>query len=147
MAASAGAAATTDWPDSRYAWFVVALLVLAYAFGVVDRNVIGLLTQSIKADLELSDTELGLIQGLAFCLLFAVAALPVGMLIDRWRRVPVLWLGLLLTSGATFACGLAGGFVSLFFARMCIGAGSSVTNPGSSSIIADYFPPLLRPRA
>lgn len=147
MAASAGAAATTDWPDPRYAWFVVALLVLAYALGVVDRIVIGLLTQSIKADLELSDTELGLIQGLAFSLLFAVAALPVGMLIDRWRRVPVLWLGLLLTSGATLACGLAGGFVSLFFARMCIGAGASVTNPGSSSIIADYFPPLLRPRA
>jgi MFS family permease len=147
MAASAGTAATDGWPDPRYAWCVVALLVLAYAFGVVDRIVIGLLTQSIKADLGLTDTELGLVQGLAFSLLFAAAALPAGMLIDRWRRVPVLWLGLLLTSSATLACSLAGGFVSLFVARMCIGAGSSVTNPGSSSIIADYFPPTLRPRA
>jgi MFS family permease len=147
MVATPGAAATPDWPNPRYGWFVVSLLVLAYAFGVVDRIVIGLLTQSIKADLGLSDTELGLIQGLAFSLFFAVAALPVGMLIDRWRRVPVLWLGLLLTSGATVACGFAGGFLSLFIARMFIGAGSSVTNPGSSSIIADYFPPTLRPRA
>lgn len=147
MAASPGGPVARDWPNPRYAWFVVSLLVLAYAFGVVDRIVIGLLTQSIKTDLGLSDTELGLVQGLAFSLFFSLAALPVGMLIDRWQRVPVLWIGLLVTSAATLACGFAGSFLALFAARMCIGAGSSVTNPGSSSIIADYFPPTLRPRA
>lgn len=147
MAASPGGPVARDWPNPRYAWFVVSLLVLAYAFGVVDRIVIGLLTQSIKTDLGLSDTELGLVQGLAFSLFFSLAALPVGMLIDRWQRVPVLWIGLLVTSAATLACGFAGSFLALFAARMCIGAGSSITNPGSSSIIADYFPPTLRPRA
>jgi MFS family permease len=135
------------WPDARYAWFVVSLLVLAYAFGVVDRIVIGLLTQSIKADLGLSDTELGIIQGFAFSLFYALFALPIGMLVDRWKRVPVLWSGVFIWSAATVACGFAGGFMTLFLARVFVGAGESTTTPGSASIIADYFPPALRPRA
>lgn len=135
------------WPSPRYAWFVVSLLVLAYAFGVVDRIVIGLLTQSIKADLSLSDTELGLIQGLAFSLFYAMFALPVGLLVDRWKRVPVLWSGVLIWSLATVACGFAGGFATLFLARVFVGAGESTTIPGSSSMIADYFPPAERARA
>lgn len=139
--------AAAPWPSPRYAWFVVALLVLAYAFGVVDRIVIGLLTQSIKADLGLSDTELGVIQGFAFSLFYAAFALPVGMLVDRWKRVPVLWMGVFVWSMATVACGFAGGFMTLFLARVFVGAGEATTTPGSSSIIADYFPPTQRPRA
>ena len=135
------------WPNPRYAWFVVSLLVLAYAFGVVDRIVIGLLTQSIKADLALSDTELGLIQGLAFSLFYALFGLPVGLLVDRWKRVPVLWSGVFIWSLATVACGFAGGFATLFLARVFVGAGESTTTPGSSSIISDYFPPAERARA
>ena len=141
------ATAAQPWPNPRYAWFVVSLLVLAYAFGVVDRIVIGLLTQSIKADLSLSDTELGLIQGLAFSLFYAMFALPVGLLVDRWKRVPVLWSGVFIWSLATVACGFAGGFATLFLARVFVGAGESTTTPGSSSMIADYFPPAERARA
>ncbi len=137
----------TPWPSPRYGWFVVFLLVLAYAFGVVDRIVIGLLTQPIKADLQLSDTELGLIQGFAFSLFYAMFALPVGLLVDRWKRVPVLWGGVLIWSVATVTCGLAGTFMTLFLARVFVGAGESTTTPASSSIIADYFPPSLRARA
>ncbi len=137
----------TPWPDPRYGWFVVSLLVLAYAFGVVDRIVIGLLTQPIKADLALSDTELGLIQGFAFSLFYAAFALPVGLLVDRWRRVPVLWGGVLIWSIATVTCGLAGTFLTLFLARVFVGAGESTTTPASSSIIADYFPPAQRAKA
>lgn len=141
------AAPALPWPNPRYAWFVVSLLVLAYAFGVVDRIVIGLLTQSIKADLSLSDTELGLIQGLAFSLFYALFGLPVGLLVDRWKRVPVLWSGVFIWSLATVACGFAGGFATLFLARVFVGAGESTTTPGSSSIISDYFPPAERARA
>lgn len=137
----------TPWPSPRYGWFVVFLLVLAYAFGVVDRIVIGLLTQPIKADLGLSDTELGLIQGFAFSLFYALFALPVGLLVDRWRRVPVLWGGVLIWSIATVTCGLAGTFLTLFLARVFVGAGESTTTPASSSIIADYFPPAQRAKA
>ncbi len=137
----------TPWPAPGYAWFVVFLLVLAYAFGVVDRIVIGLLTQPIKADLQLSDTELGVIQGFAFSLFYALFALPVGLLVDRWRRVPVLWGGVLLWSLATVACGFAGTFAMLFLARIFVGAGEATTTPASSSIIADYFPPAQRAKA
>lgn len=146
-AGPAAAAADTPWPRPAYAWYVVALLVIAYAFGVVDRIIIGLLVPAIKADLQLSDTEIGIVQGLAFAVFYTVFTLPVGMLIDRWKRVPVVWLGVFLWSAATVACGLAKSFWGLFFARVMVGAGESTTTPGSSSLIADYFPPQQRPRA
>ena len=144
-----GDPAVTDkpWPRPAYAWYVVTLLLLAYASGVIDRIVIGLLVEPIKADLQLSDTEMGVIQGLAFALFYTLFTLPVGLLIDRWRRVPVLWLGIAIWSAATVLAGFARSFWTLFAARVAVGAGEATTTPGSSSIIADYFPPTSRPRA
>jgi MFS family permease len=142
-----GAPEPAPWPNPVYAWYVVALLLLAYAFGVVDRIVMGLLVKPIKADLGLSDTEIGNIQGLAFALFNILFTLPLGVLVDRWKRVPVVWAGLALWSFATMACGLAKSYGSLFAARVVMGAGEATTNPGSSSLIADHFPPLQRPRA
>jgi MFS family permease len=141
------AAPQVPWPRPAYAWYAVTLLMLAYALGVVDRIVIGLLVDPIKADLGLTNTQMGVIQGLAFGLFYACFALPVGFIVDRWKRVPVLWMGLLLWSCATMACGLAGSFAALFAARVAIGAGESSTTPGSSSLIADYFPPAQRAKA
>jgi len=123
------------------------LLMLAYAFGVVDRIVMGLLVKPIKAELSLTDTEIGNIQGLAFALFNCLFTLPLGLLIDRWKRSPVVWSGLALWSLATVACGLARSFGGLFAARVVMGAGEATTTPGSASLIADYFPPLVRPRA
>lgn len=140
-------AATTPWPKPAYGWYVVTLLMLGYALGVVDRIVIGLLVDPIKTDLALTNTEMGVIQGLAFGLFYACFALPVGMVVDRWKRVPVLWIGLGLWSVATVACGFAGSFAALFAARVAIGAGESTTTPGSSSLIADCFPPEQRAKA
>jgi MFS family permease len=144
---SAPAPAAVPWPRPAYAWYAVVLLMLAYALGVVDRIVIGLLVDPIKTDLGLSNTQMGVIQGLAFGLFYACFALPVGLLVDRWKRVPVLWIGLLLWSCATMACGLAGSFAALFAARVAIGAGESTTTPGSSSLIADFFAPEQRAKA
>lgn len=145
--ASADNSGTHDWPKPAYAWYVVALLVLAYASGVVDRIIIGLLVEPIKNDLQLSDTQIGLIQGLAFALFYSLFTVPVGLLIDRWRRVPVLWMGIAIWSAATIAAGLARSFWTLFTARVMVGAGEATTMPGSSSVISDYFPPKSRPRA
>ncbi len=139
--------ADQNWPNPAYSWYVVALLVLAYASGVVDRIVIGLLVEPIKNDLQLSDAEMGIIQGFAFAVFYSLFTLPVGLLIDRWRRVPVLWIGIAVWSAATVAAGFARSFWSLFAARVVVGAGEATTTPGSSSVIADYFPPQLRPRA
>ena len=138
---------TQPWPKPAYAWFVVALLLLAYASAIVDRIIVGLLVEPIKADLGLSDTEIGVIQGLAFAVFYSLFTLPIGLLIDRWRRVPVLWLGIAVWSAATVAAGFARSFWSLFAARVVVGAGESTTTPASSSIIADYFPAQTRPRA
>ncbi len=135
------------WPRPAYSWYVVALLVLAYASGVVDRIVIGLLVEPIKNDLNLSDSEIGIIQGFAFAVFYSLFTLPVGLLIDRWRRVPVLWMGIAVWSTATIAAGFSRSFWSLFAARVAVGAGEATTTPGSSSVIADYFPPQQRPRA
>ena len=121
--------------------------LLSYALGVVDRNVIGLLVPFLKADLDLTDTEAAMVMGPAFAIFFAVAALPIGFLVDRWRRVPVIWGGLLIWSLATISCGFAGSFVGLFLARLLVGAGEASTTPASASTIADTFPPVQRPKA
>ena len=84
--------AEKPWPNRAYAWYVVALLVISYASGVVDRIVIGLLVKPIKEDLNLSDTEIGIIQGLAFALFYSLFTLPIGFLVDRWSRKAVVWV-------------------------------------------------------
>jgi MFS family permease len=135
------------WPNPVYAWYVVALLVISYASGVVDRIVLGLLVQPIKADLNLSDTQIGIIQGLAFALFYSIFTLPVGFLIDRWKRMPVIWGGSFVWSMATISGGFANSFWGLFASRVVMGAGEATITPGSGSLIADYFPPKKRPRA
>jgi len=139
--------AQQPWPKPAYAWYAVALLVMSYALGVVDRIVIGLLVKPIKEDLQLTDTEIGIIQGLAFALFYSLFTLPVGYLVDRWRRVPVVWGGLAIWSLATMAGGFAKSFWGLFGSRVVMGAGEATTTPASASLIADYFPPERRARA
>jgi MFS family permease len=139
--------AEKPWPNRIYAWYVVALLVLSYASGVVDRIVIGLLVKPIKEDLNLSDTEIGIIQGLAFALFYSLFTLPIGFLVDRWSRKAVVWGGSFVWSCGTIAGGLSNSFWSLFGSRVVMGAGEATITPGSSSLIADYFPPKDRPRA
>lgn len=135
------------WPKPAYAWYVVVLLVLSYALGVVDRIVIGLLVNPIKEDLNLTDTQIGIIQGLAFALFYSLFTLPVGYLVDRWKRVPVIWGGLAIWSVATMAGAFSRSFWGLFSSRVVMGAGEATTTPASASLIADYFPPEKRARA
>lgn len=138
---------TEAWPKPAYAWYVVVLLVLSYALGVVDRIVIGLLVNPIKEDLNLTDTQIGIIQGLAFALFYSLFTLPVGYLVDRWKRVPVIWSGLAIWSVATMAGAFSRSFWGLFSSRVVMGAGEATTTPASASLIADYFPPEKRARA
>jgi len=125
----------------------VALLVLTYAFAIIDRVAIGLLVEPIKADLKISDTEMGLLQGLAFALFYSLFGFPLGFLVDRWRRVRVLALSLTTWSLATVGCGLASSFSALFVSRTLVGAGEAGVTPASSSLIADLFPPSQRAKA
>lgn len=140
-------AEAVSWPNTRYAWYVLFLLILVYAIATLDRVVIGLLVDSMQRDLGLSDTGISLLIGLAFALFYTVLGLPMGILVDRYRRVPIMVCSLLLFSLATATFGVASTFVGLFIARLFVGAGEAAVTPTMSSLIADYFRPELRAKA
>ena len=126
---------------SGHAWYVVAALLTVSILGYVDRLILSFLIEPIKHDLALTDTEVGLIAGLAFALLYVFAGLPIGRLIDTRRRVTVLSVCVLIWSVATAASGLAASFLSLFIARVGVGAGEAAVGPAAVSLVGDYFPP------
>jgi MFS family permease len=135
------------WPRRSYAWYVLSLLTLAYALAILDRVSIALLIEPLKAALSINDTQFGLLQGMAFSIVYSVLGLPLGMLSDRRRRVTLLFGGLMLWSAATIGCSFASNFHELFVARMLVGVGEAALVPVATSLIADYFEPDIRPKA
>jgi MFS family permease len=107
----------------------------------VDRQIINLLVEDIKADLKLSDTQISLLQGLAFALFYGVMAIPLGRLADRGPRNLVITIGIVVWTIAAAACGLARTFWQLFFARMLVGVGEATLTPAGFSMLADLFRP------
>jgi MFS family permease len=136
-----------DYPGKAYAAYVVATLFLAWLMSYADRQIIGLLVPSLKQSLHLSDTQVSLLQGMAFALVYAFAGLPLGRLADRTVRRNLIAGGLAVWSLATIACGLATSFWHLFAARMCVGLGEACLAPAVASMVADYFRPHHRARA
>lgn len=126
---------------TQRAWFLLALLALAYMLSLIDRMVLGILTEPIRKSLGLSDTALSLLQGLAFLMFYSVAGLPLGMLADRVSRVKLIGVGLIVWSLATGSCGLATGFGALFAARMLVGVGEASLSPAAYSLVTSSFPP------
>jgi len=131
-------------PTRAYRGYVLVLLVAVGIVGWVDRNVFAVLLESIKLDLGLSDTELGLLGGAAFGVFYAAVGLPVAWLADRTNRSLLLAAALGLWSLMTAACGLATSFATLFVARMGVGIGEAGGSPPSQSLVSDYFPPERR---
>jgi MFS family permease len=130
-----------------YRYYVLALLVLVYTFNFLDRQILGILASSIKKDLNLTDTDLGLMGGLAFAVFYTVLGIPIAWLADRYSRVGIMAVALTVWSGFTAACGLAGGFWQLFLMRMGVGVGEAGGVAPAYSLISDYFPPAQRARA
>jgi MFS family permease len=120
------------------------MLTVAYVFSYVDRYVLGLLIQPIKADLGLSDEAIGWLIGPAFAVFYATMGLPLGWLVDRKRRSWLIAAGVAVWSLATAASGLARSFAHLFAARMTVGIGEAVLSPAAFSMIGDSFPPERR---
>ncbi len=137
-------AQTQLYPSSSSAWFLVAMLTAAYVLSYVDRSIIGLLIEPIKADLNLTDEDIGYILGPAFAIIYVGAGLPLGWLVDRKRRTWIVAAGVLIWSLATAVSGLARNFWQLFLARMTVGAGEAVLSPSAMSMISDSFPPEKR---
>lgn len=123
------------------------MLLLAYVFNFVDRQIVGILAPAIKADLALTDTQLGLLGGLAFALLYTTLGIPVARLADRASRVWIITASLAVWSAFTAACGLATGFPQLFLARLGVGVGEAGGTAPAYSLIADYYPRAQRARA
>ena len=136
-----------SWPGAAYAWYVVVLLTLAYILSYLDRWVLALLVEMIKADLQLSDTQMGLLMGTAFALFYATMGIPLGWLADRFSRRTLIGIGITLWCGATAAAGLARNYAQLFTARMLVGVGEATLSPCALSLITDYFAPHRRGRA
>lgn len=119
---------------------LVFVLFLASLLNFADRSVFSALAQTIKADLKLSDLQLGLLQGLVFALLYAIAGLPIGRLAERRSRTGIIALATVVWSAATFATGLAAGFVHLALARLIVGLGEAGFTPPAASLVADVVP-------
>lgn len=124
----------------RYAWYVVLVLMVAYTLSFIDRQILSLLVQPVKAELQISDTQIGLLQGLAFALFYTILGLPMGWIVDRYNRRNLIVAGISLWSVMTALCGAAGNFGMLFLARMGVGVGEATLSPAALSIITDYFP-------
>jgi MFS family permease len=124
----------------KYAWYVVAVLTGCYTLSFVDRQILSLLVRPIKQDLALNDTQIGLLQGLAFAVFYTLCGLPIGRIADQHTRKNVIAVGILLWSLFTSTCSIARGFAYLFLARMGVGIGEATLNPSAFSLISDYFP-------
>jgi MFS family permease len=121
------------------AWYAVAMLTVLYIVSYIDRQILNLLIEPIKADLSLSDTQVSLLQGLAFALFYSLLGVPVGRLADEHNRCRIITIGLVLWSIMTALCGFARNFTQLFLARVGVGVGESTLHPAAYSIIGDYF--------
>jgi predicted MFS family arabinose efflux permease len=126
---------------------VLSLLLVAYIFNFLDRQILGILAQPIKTDLHLTDTQFGAVGGLAFALLYSVLGIPLAYLADKTSRSGVVAASLALWSGFTALCGTAHGYGQLFLYRLGVGIGEAGGVAPSYALIADYFPPERRARA
>lgn len=132
------------YPRPAYAWYVCAILLLAYILSFLDRTIVSLLVVPIEHDLHIGDTEVSLLQGFSFAIFYALLGLPIARLIDARRRRTVIAAGILIWSVMTAGCGLANRFWHLFLTRVGVGAGEATLLPGANSLLADYFPPHRR---
>ena len=136
-----------DTAPSPRANIVLGLLLLAYIFNFLDRQILGILLEPIKADLQFTDSELGVLTGPAFALVYSLVGVPLAVLADRTSRSGVITAALAAWSGFTALCGVAANFWQLFLFRLGVGLGEAGGVAPSYALIADYFPKERRGRA
>lgn len=127
-------------PSVAYRNYVLCILTLVYAFNFIDRQIIGILSPFIKADLGLDDAQLGWLKGIYFALLYTIVGIPIAWLADRYSRVNIISISLTLWSGFTAVSGLATNFLQLAIARIGVGIGEAGGSPPAHSMISDLFP-------
>jgi predicted MFS family arabinose efflux permease len=133
--------------SSAYRNYVLAMLTLVYVFNFIDRQLLVILQESIKKDLDLSDTQLGLLSGFTFAIFYVTMGIPIARLADQRNRRNIVAISLSLWSVMTALSGLAQNFVQLLLARIGVGVGEAGGSPPAHAMISDYFPPEKRATA
>lgn len=136
-----------DKPVPAYSWYALSVLVLIYVLNFVDRNIISILAEDIKADLGLRDDQIGFLYGTAFGVFYALFGIPLGKLADNWHRVRLMTAGLAIWSAFTALSGFAKNFATLSVARIGVGVGEATASPSAYSLISDWFPKKMRATA
>jgi MFS family permease len=133
--------------SNGYKATVLGLLLATYTFNFIDRTIIATIGQAIKVDLKLTDTQLGLLGGLYFALLYTLLGIPIARMAERWNRVTIISVSLVIWSGFTALCGSASSFAQLALYRFGVGVGEAGCSPPSHSLISDYYEPKKRASA
>jgi MFS family permease len=130
-----------------YRTLVLILLTLVYVMSFIDRQIIGILSPFIKAEMGFSDAQLGWLKGFAFALLYCLVGIPIAWLADRYNRTRIVTISLMFWSAFTALTGMAGNFLHMFLARVGVGIGEAGGSPPSHSIISDLYPKEQRASA
>lgn len=139
--------AADNQPVPAYSWYALSVLVLIYVLNFIDRQILSILANDIKADLGVDDAYLGFLYGTAFAIFYALFGIPLGKLADSWKRVRLMTIGLSLWSAMTAMSGFARDATTLTVARIGVGVGEATASPSAYSLISDWFPARLRATA
>src|SRR5271157_4392433 len=136
--------ADRPYPSTAWAWYTVAILLCAYIFSFIDRQILNLLVAPVRRDLSITDTEMSLLIGFSFAVFYSVLGLPFGRLADSISRPKLIIAGMFTWSLMTGGCGLISSYGQLFLLRMGLGIGEATLSPAAYSMISDSFPPEKR---
>jgi len=132
---------------SAYAWYVVVVLQIALIFSFMDRQILSLLVEPIRHDLQISDTQISLLQGASFAIFYTLMGFPIGWMVDQRNRRNIIAVGVTLWSLMTALCGITQSYLQLLLARVGVAVGEASVGPSAYSLISDYFPPNRRATA
>ena len=130
---------TPERPTMAYAWYALGVMTLVYTVSFVDRQILSILAEKIKRDLDLDDAQLGFLYGTAFAIFYTIFGIPLGRLADRWYRGRLMALGLAVWSAMTALSGFASTYGQLAAARVGVGVGEASASPAAFSMLASYF--------
>ena len=147
MPSPSPAPGSNPYASQKTTYYALGLLTVVYSFNFIDRQLLAILQESIKADLLLSDGQLGLLTGFAFAVFYVTAGIPIARWADRSNRRNIVALALFTWSFMTALSGLVQNYIQLLLARIGVGVGEAGGSPPSHSIISDIFPPQQRASA